>query len=197
MVRAPSLSRPAIRKPWPRHSADWNRTTSWHIGSLRRRSRRSAVIRGTSVPGGSPACSRRSSPFPAESLPMPLSGTSARCLVCYPTRPSVLGGTERLVASLTRELERHGIRVDTLTLPSPSGSKTQVLQEALAWTALDLSSTDADTWVLATKFPSYLLDHPQDRALPSVPRDLRPVRQPTELLRNEVLITISANHSCG
>lgn len=87
--------------------------------------------------------------------------TTNRCIVCYPTRPFVRGGTERLAASLASELERQGYQVDQLTIPSFLGSKTQVLREALQWESLDLSKAYPDAWILTTKFPSYLLHHPR------------------------------------
>lgn len=76
--------------------------------------------------------------------------------------PFVRGGSEMLVESLTRELRGRGIETDVVQLPFKWYPSNAVLSHALAWRLLDLTEGQgrAVDLVVATKFPSYLVRHP-------------------------------------
>ena len=84
-----------------------------------------------------------------------------RVAVCLPQVPFDRGGAEILAEQLVAALADRGHEADLVTLPYswyPSGS---LLQNALMWSALDLSLLDRPVdVVIGTKFPSYLISHP-------------------------------------
>jgi len=84
-------------------------------------------------------------------------------LVCTAQTPFVRGGAELLVRALAAELERHGFRVDVVSVPFHAYPPSEVVRQALAWRLLELRETGgrAPDLVIATKFPSYLVRHPR------------------------------------
>jgi glycosyltransferase involved in cell wall biosynthesis len=77
--------------------------------------------------------------------------------------PFTRGGQEVLVNTLTRELKGRGHQVDTVELPYRIVDKTSLLKQAALWRSLDLdcfSGKKVDL-VIATKFPSYCVEHPR------------------------------------
>ena len=64
--------------------------------------------------------------------------------------------------SLHRELKRRGHEVDLVTVPFAWHSRLQLLKSALAWRLLDLKTMTGESidLVIATRFPSYLIRHP-------------------------------------
>lgn len=95
---------------------------------------------------------------------------SRRILVCNSQVPFAAGGAELLVESLCRELRARGFEVDTITVPFAWSSRLQVVKSALAWRLLDVAPAappaaasaagERADLVIATRFPSYAVRHP-------------------------------------
>jgi glycosyltransferase involved in cell wall biosynthesis len=85
-----------------------------------------------------------------------------RVCVCATQVPFVRGGAEALVASLDQQLRARGFDVDVVTVPFNWVPHGQVLRSAFAWRLLDVQPDPARPvdLVIATRFPSYLLPHP-------------------------------------
>ena len=85
-----------------------------------------------------------------------------RICVCATQVPFSRGGAEIHVESLHRELVRRGHEADLVTVPFAWHSRLQLLKSAYAWRLLDLHSTTGQRpdLVIATRFPSYLIGHP-------------------------------------
>lgn len=83
-------------------------------------------------------------------------------LVCAAQSPFVEGGAEILVRELAANLGRRGFRVDVVSVPFHAHPPSELTRQALAWRLLELRETDGrrPDLVIATKFPSYLVDHP-------------------------------------
>lgn len=83
-------------------------------------------------------------------------------VVCAAQAPFVTGGAELLVRELASQLARRGFRVDVVALPFHAYPPSEVVRQALAWRLLELRHTDgrAPDLVIPTKFPSYLIAHP-------------------------------------
>lgn len=71
--------------------------------------------------------------------------------------PFTRGGAEILCDRLVSEVRKSGHQCDLITLPYIDHRKEAALREIKAWQDLDLSSADL---VIATKFPSYFINHP-------------------------------------
>lgn len=71
--------------------------------------------------------------------------------------PFTRGGAEILCDKLVQELKKSGYPSDLVTLPYIDHRKEALLDAIQAWQMLDLSSADL---VIATKFPSYFINHP-------------------------------------
>jgi glycosyltransferase involved in cell wall biosynthesis len=83
-------------------------------------------------------------------------------LVCEAQVPFVRGGAELLVRGLVRELTRRGYRAERVSVPFKWYPKEELLAQAAAWRLIDLSESNGvkiDT-VIATKFPTYFVRHP-------------------------------------
>jgi glycosyltransferase involved in cell wall biosynthesis len=85
-----------------------------------------------------------------------------RVCICATQVPFVTGGAEALVGSLSAELRDRGFEVDVVTVPFSWVPHRQVLKSALAWRLLELQQDPARLIdvVIATRFPSYLVSHP-------------------------------------
>ncbi len=85
-----------------------------------------------------------------------------RILICTAQVPFITGGAEVLVESLRAELARRGFEVDTVAIPFNWGSRDQILRHALLWRLADLERIEdrAIDLVIATRFPSYVVRHP-------------------------------------
>jgi len=83
-------------------------------------------------------------------------------LICAAQAPFVTGGAEVLVRELAAQLARRGFRVDVVAVPFHAYPPSEVVRQALAWRLLELRETDgrAPDLVIPTKFPSYLVSHP-------------------------------------
>ena len=106
-----------------------------------------------------------------------------RIAVCRPQVPFERGGAEIFADDLTAELRRRGHEADVVTLPFKWYPGARVLSQAFLWRLADLTEADgrAIDMVIATKFPSYCVRHPN-----KVVWLLHQFRQAYELDRTEL-----------
>ena len=85
-----------------------------------------------------------------------------RIAVCLPQVPFLHGGAEVLAETLVEELGRRDHEAALVTVPYKWYPGTRVLSQALLWRLLDLEESDGRPidLVIATKFPSYVVRHP-------------------------------------
>jgi glycosyltransferase involved in cell wall biosynthesis len=85
-----------------------------------------------------------------------------RIAVCRPQVPFARGGVEIFTDDLVSELQRRGHEADLVTVPFKWYPGEQVLTQAFLWRLLDLDEADGRRidLVIATKFPSYVIRHP-------------------------------------
>jgi glycosyltransferase involved in cell wall biosynthesis len=85
-----------------------------------------------------------------------------RIAVCSPQVPFARGGAEILAERLTEELQARNHEADLVTIPFKWYPDEKVLTHALLWRLLDLEEVDGRKVDLAigTKFPSYVVRHP-------------------------------------
>ena len=76
--------------------------------------------------------------------------------------PYVRGGAEILTQSLKEKIQSEGHRVDIVTLPFRWIPKAELIKNCLAWRLINLDEINGEKIdrVIATKFPSYLIQHP-------------------------------------
>jgi glycosyltransferase involved in cell wall biosynthesis len=79
-----------------------------------------------------------------------------RILVCAPQVPFVHGGAELHVDHFIHALRNHGYETELISIPFQDYPHEAFIRNASLWRMLDV---DADV-VIATKFPSYYLNHP-------------------------------------
>jgi glycosyltransferase involved in cell wall biosynthesis len=82
--------------------------------------------------------------------------------VCSPQVPFAHGGAEVLAEQLTDELRTRGHEAALVTVPFKWYPGTRVLTQAFLWRLVDLEESDGRPidLVIATKFPSYVVRHP-------------------------------------
>jgi glycosyltransferase involved in cell wall biosynthesis len=85
-----------------------------------------------------------------------------RIAVCAPQVPFERGGTEILAETLAARLRDRGQEVEEVKVPFKWYPGTRALSEALVWRMLDLEEAQNRPidLVIATKFPSYAIRHP-------------------------------------
>src|SRR4051794_40021469 len=85
-----------------------------------------------------------------------------RIAVCAPQVPFSRGGAEIFSEELVAELRERGHEADLVTVPYKWYPGGRVLSQAFLWRLLDLSESDGRPieLVIATKFPSYAVRHP-------------------------------------
>jgi glycosyltransferase involved in cell wall biosynthesis len=85
-----------------------------------------------------------------------------RILVCEAQVPFVHGGAEVHVRELVRELTARGHLAELVSLPFKWYPKEEILPHAAAWRLLDLSESNGQPvdLVIASKFPTYFVRHP-------------------------------------
>ena len=88
-----------------------------------------------------------------------------RIAVVRPQVPFAYGGVEIFSDALVRELQARGHDADSVTVPFKWYPGARVLTQAFLWRLLDLTEADGKRidMVVATKFPSYLVRHPEKR----------------------------------
>src|SRR6266513_965936 len=85
-----------------------------------------------------------------------------RIAVCRPQVPFARGGVEIFTDDLVSELCTRGHDADLVTVPFKWYPGERVLTQAFLWRLLDLEEADGRPieLVIATKFPSYVVRHP-------------------------------------
>lgn len=85
-----------------------------------------------------------------------------RIAVCAPQVPFERGGTEILAEMLSQQLRDRGHEVEEVRIPFKWYPAARALREALLWRLLDLEEVQDGPidLVIATKFPSYAIRHP-------------------------------------
>ena len=88
-----------------------------------------------------------------------------RFAVCAPQVPFVRGGAEIFTDKLVEELRARGHETALVTIPFKWYPGTKVLSQAFLWRLADLEEADGAPidLVVATKFPSYCVRHPNKR----------------------------------
>jgi glycosyltransferase involved in cell wall biosynthesis len=88
-----------------------------------------------------------------------------RIAVCRPQVPFARGGVEIFTDRLVAELRARNHEADLVTLPFKWYPGARVLTQAFLWRLVDLTESDGRPvdLVVATKFPSYLVRHPEKR----------------------------------
>ena len=91
-----------------------------------------------------------------------LEGPRMRIAVCRPQVPFVYGGAEVMADTLAEELRARGHEAEIVTVPYKWYPGTRVLDQAFLWRLLDLEEADGRPIdrVIATKWPSYCVRHP-------------------------------------
>jgi glycosyltransferase involved in cell wall biosynthesis len=85
-----------------------------------------------------------------------------RIVICGAKVPFAHGGAEMLVDSLRAELVARGFEVDVVTIPFHWPTRTELFKSSLAWRLVNLTEAAGKRidLVIATRFPSYLVKHP-------------------------------------
>ncbi|HYN22198.1 MAG TPA: glycosyltransferase family 4 protein [Thermoanaerobaculia bacterium] len=85
-----------------------------------------------------------------------------RICICGAQVPFLHGGAEILVESLRDELAARGFQVDIVKIPFHWPTRVDLLKSGLAWRLIDLTAAAREKidLVIATRFPSYLVKHP-------------------------------------
>lgn len=85
-----------------------------------------------------------------------------RIAICTAQVPFISGGAEVLTESLCVELRSRGFEAEIVSIPFNWGSRDQILRHALAWRLVDLERIEEREidLVIATRFPSYVVQHP-------------------------------------
>ena len=88
-----------------------------------------------------------------------------RVVVTHPQVPFAHGGAEVLAERLTNELNTRGHDAALVTVPFKWYPRSRVLTHALVWRMLDLEEVEGRKvdLLIATKFPSYVVKHPNKR----------------------------------
>lgn len=83
-------------------------------------------------------------------------------LICASQVPFNYGGAEILVEDLYNQLKKRGYEVDIVKLPFKWYPKKQVIYDSLAWRMLDVTESNGKKVdrVICTKYPSYIVKHP-------------------------------------
>lgn len=85
-----------------------------------------------------------------------------RVAICTAQVPFERGGATNLAESLRDELNRRGHQAEIVSLPYKWYPSSQVIKSCLAWRLMDLTESNGQSidLVIATKFPSYVVSHP-------------------------------------
>jgi glycosyltransferase involved in cell wall biosynthesis len=85
-----------------------------------------------------------------------------RIAVCRPQLPFEFGGVEIFTERLASELRARGHDADVVSLPFQTWPNDELMTSSALWRLIDLGprGTSPADLVIATKFPSYLIEHP-------------------------------------
>lgn len=83
--------------------------------------------------------------------------------VCAAQVPFFTGGAEALATSLVNQLRLRGFEVDLINIPYKWYPRSQLHKSIRIWQQLDLTESNGKEidLVIATKFPSYFIQHPR------------------------------------
>src|SRR5437870_12636751 len=117
-----------------------------------------------------------------------------RIAVCAPQVPFTRGGAEIFADDLVAELRERGHETDLVTVPFKWYPGERVLTQAFLWRLLDLDEAEGRRidLVIATKFPSYCIRHPNKIAWV-----LHQFRQAYELDRDRKSVRVGEQRSWG
>jgi len=85
-----------------------------------------------------------------------------RVLVAYPSVPYTSGGAERLVEDLVAALNARAYDAEPLSIPFIVRDPSSLVTHAAIWREMPLANAAGESadLLISTKFPSYLLQHP-------------------------------------
>jgi glycosyltransferase involved in cell wall biosynthesis len=85
-----------------------------------------------------------------------------RIAVCRPQLPFEFGGVEIFTDRLAAELRARGHEADVVSMPFQTWPNDELMTSSALWRLIELgpSGTSPADLVIATKFPSYLIEHP-------------------------------------
>jgi len=85
-----------------------------------------------------------------------------RIALCYPIIPFMRGGAEKHVETLYHELVKRNHQVEFIKIPFKWYPPMKILDSILTWKLLDITESNGEKidLVISTKFPSYVVDHP-------------------------------------
>ena len=85
-----------------------------------------------------------------------------RVAVLHAQIPFMRGGAELLVENLTKQLKIRGYDAEIISLPFKWYPNNTLLDSYLAWNMLDLTESNGQKidLVIATKMPTYMIQHP-------------------------------------
>lgn len=88
-----------------------------------------------------------------------------RIAVCRPQVPFAYGGAEIFTDTLVEQLRARDHEAEIVSIPFKWYPRHRVLTQAFLWRLVDLTETDGRPvdLVVATKFPSYAVRHPEKR----------------------------------
>ena len=83
-------------------------------------------------------------------------------VICIPLIPFMTGGAELLVETLRKELVKRKHNVEVISIPFKWYPPFKLIDNALSWKLTDLSDSNGKKidLVISTKFPAYVLEHP-------------------------------------
>lgn len=82
--------------------------------------------------------------------------------ICAAQVPFVRGGAELLVEELDKNLKIRGYDTEVIALPYKWYPREQIIKSVLSWSFIDLTESNGEKidLVIPTKFPSYVVKHP-------------------------------------
>ncbi len=85
-----------------------------------------------------------------------------KIIICSAQVPFNYGGAEIMVENLHKELKKRNFNAEVVQLPFRWYPQEKLLDSAFAWRLLDLTESNGEKidLVIATKFPSYIVEHP-------------------------------------
>ena len=91
-----------------------------------------------------------------------IEGGGRRICICATQVPFAWGGAEILVDCLRDQLRARGFAAEVVTMPFQWPARLDLAKAGLAWRTLDLRQVDRQRvdLVIGTRFPSYLVRHP-------------------------------------
>jgi glycosyltransferase involved in cell wall biosynthesis len=91
-----------------------------------------------------------------------IDGGGRRVCICATQVPFAWGGAEILADCLRDELRKRNFQADIVSMPFVWPTRVDILRAALAWRLLDLRQVEQRPvdLVIGTRFPSYLVPHP-------------------------------------